>query len=74
MKLRNGRKTMEHICIPKNEWWLRYTKEHCAKYLHDGEMFNKNIYGRYTIEEWLNFVLPAYINTERYIRQHSKKL
>lgn len=74
MKLRNGRKTMEHIYITKNEWWLKYTKEHYTKYLHDGEMFNKNIYGTHTIEEWLTFILPHFIETEKFIRQHAKKL
>lgn len=74
MELRNGKKTMEHICTTNNDWWLKYTKEHCMNYLHDGEMFNKNIYGKYSIDEWLTIILPNIFENEKIVRHHAKKL
>ena len=64
MNLRKGKKTVEDICIAENEWWLKYTKEHYKKHVTVGEMFNKDLYGKYTVEEWLLFLLPSILNTE----------
>ena len=73
MKLRNGKNTTECFSI-QNNWWFRYTKEHYRKFVKDGDMFNKNIYGKHTIEEWITIILPDFIETEKFIRHHAKKV
>ena len=73
MNLRKGKKTVEDICIAENEWWLKYTKEHYKKHVTVGEMFNKDLYGKYTVEEWLLFLLTSILNAEKYIRKQAPK-
>ena len=71
MLLRNGKKIHEKFF--ENPWWLKYTKEFYPENL-DINTFNRSLYGRFSVDEWLLCVLPEYYKTESYIRRKAKKV
>ncbi len=70
MILRNGKIIQNKFC--ENPWWLIYTKEFYVDNL-DINTFNRSLYGRFSVDEWLLCILPDYYKTESYIRRKQKK-
>lgn len=70
MLLRNGKKIHEKFF--ENPWWLKYTKEFYVDNL-DINTFNRSLYGRFSVDDWLLYALPDYYKTESYIRRKTLK-